>query len=545
MGASFFLISTIYITNNYQREVFMGISIIGRLERASKPLPVRWSPPPETALGLKKLGVNPNKLVYKGPGGKKAGELENLFKPPSNSTPRPVQLPNPSVEQERAVFVGRIADPVRATEAEPSSEGINRRIRTIYVAEDNAFYRDLKETGAVEGFDVVLQLQENPWIEDSQIMLEDGVILVPNQGDISNVIEKDNIEAYLPPDSYYWKSSHPERELIQGGTGKYRDQKKAIRYAKHGYVQARSYLEGGNVLSTTGPSRERRIIIGQDSVLFSYLMLEEQGEFEDAEVQAMIGRLNLTTEQIETAQTVLTQAGIITSSMTNDGKIAKATEYLAKHEITKQIIAKDLGVDPSQVTYVKQPGFHIDMYMRPGLDNTVFIQDYQETINLLDKLLRNPETKGGKRLILQKFRKHAIKMQREMGPTMADIKNSLHQSGYKVISVPGVFHGADKRVGDVNFMNGITGTGKDDGKFYITNGSNIPELNDAFARIMNFSGVDSIYFVGRSDDKRGYEPVHESLKEFGALDCRTIEVVDVSGPKKTVRTMYTKKEKEG
>src|SRR6185503_14086990 len=53
-----------------------------------------------------------------------------------------------------------------------------------------------------------------------------------------------------------------------------------------------------------------------------------------------------------------------------------AIDFLMKLELAKELLAADLGLAPGDVTFVEQPGFHLDVAMAVGPGGQILLQDH-------------------------------------------------------------------------------------------------------------------------------------------------------------------------
>ena len=194
----------------------------------------------------------------------------------------------------------------------------------------------------------------------------------------------------------------------------------------------------------------------------------------------------------------------------------------------KEHVAKTLGVDVEDVRYLNLPKDHIDMHLRPGPNGVMFMNDFSLSINIINKLLSSPKYSSKLSIeeiqTLKTFKADAIKEEAVNRDYYKKMKDQLRNSGFDVISIPGVFSNGKEKESEisVNFINGITATGNK-GRYFISNGSNLPILNNIFASILSNYGIDNIYFVGRNLDKTNFDSSTESNNARGGIDCRTLE----------------------
>ncbi|MEB3778166.1 hypothetical protein GOU96_16355, partial [Vibrio sp. R-1] len=168
-----------------------------------------------------------------------------------------------------------------------------------------------------------------------------------------------------------------------------------------------------------------------------------------------------------------------------------------------------------------QPGFHLDMAMRPLADGRILLNDYAASAALLEQVLADNDsltdseqqelTQSVTNLRQQSERWHKIH-------TL--IRQQLSDAGLTPIAAPGAFQVGKRHV---NWMNGIMGTNQQ--AFYITNASSIDPLNQAFATWLKgeVAGI-SPYFVGQtaSNKRKDLNQAEALLRGHGGLDCITL-----------------------
>lgn len=344
------------------------------------------------------------------------------------------------------------------------SEGLDRKIGKISISaqpdnnwtESMSVLRDeLSEIGKEVGFEVEeINTGNGVWIEDYGIRRADGKVGVISES------TADNIKTNLNNKNRLKEITNNRREIsvtTQGKTAEFADVfRNNVR--NDDLVDITSYLEGGNVLNTTLADGTPGAIIGQESINYTLMALG----------------LENNEENIKTA---------------------------------KNQIAQDLGLKPENITYIPQFDFHIDMSYRPLGNGEIAVPDYEEGV----KLLKETEIKG----MDEKSKQELITKLEEFSAKSADIRedaiNTLSGKGYKIVKIPSFSTDSDS---EINFMNGVGGTSKTGSRFYITNNSGYPELNEAVQKYFQNAGVDKMYFVSTK----------AFLSKYGGIDCLTQEV---------------------
>jgi len=368
------------------------------------------------------------------------------------------------------------------------SEGIDRHLKTILISdllddpttnEQSAeVYPALQRIGRQEGFTIKV-VEESPsvWIRDDFLTLSNGILLAPSQNPHVEEALKD-LKAYRDPPGHIYVAD-------QGRVGRHHE---VAAYESHmrenGLVirHSRVYLEGGNVLVVPKADGAKGVLIGMSSLLVSTFLLSREGAF------------------------------------------APGASFPYKLKATKLIIAKELGVDPSQVIYLDQLEFHLDMFLTPGENGQVFIEDPDYSNATIDALIRNPglsmlqRNELKEKLYTDTSGPSSVRslstMRAELKPTI----DELRDAGYQVIGVPGVFN--PNPVEDTDFMNGIVATGTNGERYDIVGQSPTTPLNGAFRTVMARYGI-TVFFV---PDTQGL------LYEQGSIHCVTNEQIEPYPP---------------
>ncbi|MBN1962972.1 MAG: hypothetical protein JW841_18735 [Deltaproteobacteria bacterium] len=517
----------------------------------------------------------------------KAGSALHFFKKYSAKTaereviPRPVQVFN---SWEIANRLKNINDPTTALKpiitvsSPPASEGSNRVLEAVFIHENNPVLAQLDQIGNQLDFKTKKFIRKTLVLEDNFIMLEDKTILLPYYDYQCRYINGKqyprwfmehflsligNMNSYLSILNHYDINVDPVTDEIkpnlQGNTLSL-NHAHAIEVTQFGenrkFRVSRVYLEGGNVLTTEKSDGSKGIIIGEHSVIGSLIALEWQDhfideknkEFSKIKIENKIKQLNILPIEIAYIKNILLESGRMAMGKDSPPFEQQTKEFIAKLELTKDVIAEELSVKRSDISFIPQIGFHIDMYMRPGPNGQIFINDEKESIKTLDLILENKKYEGFDQLCLAKYREKAKKLTAiDIADYNADVSKSpevakarkeaylwqfmmqqineiLQRDNYVVRPIAGSF-GADlinqsdyRRVNlFISFLNSLTGEVENGKYFYITCSSSIKELDNAFAAKISSYGIDKdlIFFL---DD-----PTRKIILSRTLLDCSTIE----------------------
>lgn len=356
------------------------------------------------------------------------------------------------------------------------NEGVDRHIKTISVSdilddptnneESAEVYPALQRIGRQEGFTIkVVEASPTVWIRDDFLALSNGILLAPSSDPhIEDALN--DLDAYRDPPGHVYAT----------GQGRVADHQEIAAFESHarenGLViqDSRVYLEGGNVLAVPKADGSNAVLIGMSSLLVSTFLLNREGAF------------------------------------------APGTSFSDKLNATKRVIAQQLGVGPSQVTYLDQLEFHLDMFLTPGSNGQVFIEDPDDSNAMINALLRDPGLSKLQRLEL----KDKLYTNTSLSTLRAELKptiDELRGAGYQVIGVPGEYN--PNPVEDTDFMNGIVATGPDGKPYDIVGQSPTMSLNGAFQKVMAHYGI-TVFFV---------PDTHGLIYENGSIHCVTNEQI--------------------
>ncbi|EIM1707609.1 hypothetical protein JFQ88_001427 [Aeromonas dhakensis] len=195
--------------------------------------------------------------------------------------------------------------------------------------------------------------------------------------------------------------------------------------------------------------------------------------------------------------------------------------FLAMMAISQRLMAQELKVAERDLVILAQPGFHLDMAMRPLADGRILFNDHAASAALIEQVLASdaPLSESER----QELAKSVTDL-RQQGERWHKIHVLIHQqlrdAGLTPIATPGAFSVGRR---PVNWMNGIMGTRQQ--PFYITNAASIAPLNQAFAAWLQHevAGL-TPYFVGQAASNRrdGLNQAEALLRGSGGLDCITL-----------------------
>ncbi len=241
---------------------------------------------------------------------------------------------------------------------------------------------------------------------------------------------------------------------------------------KHG----RSCIEGGNCRIFRGSDGQHRALVGRNSILWTVIALERQGEFESPEFRKFAKeyaaqkkspspdslRIARNCRLFEEDRTHF-EPGNPDSREPGSRTLAKggdmreliqywdeALEFEARCVIARRSIAIDLDIPEDRIAYLAQSQFHIDLECFNGSGNAVFIHSEAETLDLLANLRRT--VRGKDAPLLEKYIEQSkAKLSLSEKIVAANIR-AVEAIGCKPIPIAGDFTAEGNRV---NFMNAV------------------------------------------------------------------------------------------
>lgn len=366
-------------------------------------------------------------------------------------------------ESGKEVFIPEVRDIEKSTHSNKFnfSEGLDRQITEIRVSAslDKKVQRELIEIGKQKGFTVtVLENKANSlWVEDYSNFRSDGKVAISfDDGRVKGVISESRRSMNVKG-----------RPLLQGAVA---ENKLASDYEQLMHpgdiVKGRTYLEGGNVLTTYTKDGKPAAIIGEESLM-------------------------------------VTKAAITT----------KDNQNVSDRDVI-ELMAQDLGVEPENITIIPQFDFHIDMSYRPLKNGQIAVPDFETAISILETTKLDGVNDKVQELLLDKLR-NAAEQTKEI---REDAKSKLEQSGYSIVNIPCFSVLYDRMTSQnpnkANYMNAVCGTAPDGSTYYITNKSDYPAIDDIIVKYFKEAGIEDVFFVS----------TNTYLHKEGGIDCLTKEI---------------------
>lgn len=248
---------------------------------------------------------------------------------------------------------------------------------------------------------------------------------------------------------------------------------------------------------------------------------ELHSEFNDEQIAQVLPTLAADVATLARLGRMLQAGGYQRTRLTGAEQAHQTRRFLAMMAISQRLMAQELKVAERDLVILAQPGFHLDMAMRPLADGRILFNDYAASAALVEQVLaEGGSLSESERQALRQSVTDLRQQSERWHKIHALIRQQLSDAGLIPIATPGVFS-VGKRL--VNWMNGIMGTRQQ--PFYITNAASIAPLNQAFAAWLQreVAGL-TPYFVGQAASNRrdDLNQAEALLRGSGGLDCITL-----------------------
>ncbi|MDM5148987.1 hypothetical protein [Aeromonas salmonicida] len=248
---------------------------------------------------------------------------------------------------------------------------------------------------------------------------------------------------------------------------------------------------------------------------------ELHADFDDEQITDALQTLTADAATLTRLGRMLQAGGYQRTGLAGTEQDHQTRRFLAMMAISQRLMAQELKVAERDLVILAQPGFHLDMAMRPLADGRILFNDPAASGTLIQQVLTNDGSlsdseRQGLTETLTSLRQQAERWHK----IHALIRQQLTDAGLTPIATPGAFS-VNKRA--VNWMNGIMGTAQQ--PFYITNAASIAPLNQAFGAWLKREVPElTTYFVGQtaSSTRAGFNQAEALLRGSGGLDCITL-----------------------
>jgi hypothetical protein len=193
-------------------------------------------------------------------------------------------------------------------------------------------------------------------------------------------------------------------------------------------------------------------------------------------------------------------------------------KYVTQKEILKEMIGMTFGAQTADVHIIPQVEYHLDCFMRPGPQGSMFLQDFGVCLDVLKQIHTHAEAlqlTAQDRKILERYMQTAEQLQKELSPLLSKARAEIEKAGYTVFPTPGVFHDVspntlkDSPKCNMNFLNAITGwSDKANSFYYIAAGGQAGDrlgqiLMKSFELFVNQYAKTRVCYIGENPDKPG------------------------------------------
>ena len=418
---------------------------------------------------------------------------------------------------------------------------------------------ELAKIGEIEGF-MVSPTSKPYYPRDSFIKDSAGSIFAPN----SNCDSVDKaISQAVSAAAYFGNSGTVSTSLVclTGHMGISKDYiRNAISEAKANLSSTRSlpfYIEGGNLFTLTNAQGVKKILIGHDHLLQIHAELRLKHGFPNdlaADSDFSLEQINTAAEEMyamglppfsnethngflkiseivrllhyrnkensnrKSVREMAIAAGLISpfpNITENTPEIQEVRLFLAQRRWMLTMLASHFQISPNDLHFIPQGAYHLDIFLQPGPNGSVFIQDYNLCVEVLENLHHLVDLFDlSDKLMRLQYLEVAKRLSKDLGPILEKAKETLINAGFTVIPIPGAFYDSHENERDVtnniHFLNALTGwSEKLQRHYYITTGAHVGSclgeiLMQYFSGFLKKYQPDlEIYFLGENPQKPG------------------------------------------
>jgi hypothetical protein len=398
------------------------------------------------------------------------------------------------------------------------------------------FAQNLMEVAAAEGFD--LTFSNIAWLRDPLHILNNKDLLVPlplnvDQNKTKSSFLLDNKGKF--PELIHHLTDDPNASVMMTG-----EIEQISSSPLSNMVLSPFYFEGGNLIPAINQQGDKVYLCGAYNILYSILNSMELIATEESRKDLLEEMITLensgkfSSENVSLVKERLENAGLLANFSSEDERDMVAKITISAASYYEKLMAKTLGAPMCVVgdIFASQPAFHLDMFLLPAPGGTIFMQDYSLCGKVIDLILSHYSLDETQKETLLMYQKKSNELMESRQGALDRIAKSLEKAGFRVVSVPGVYHENESN-DKINFLNAITGIGEK-GAFCVTNGSSNRVdhyLRDAYVDILKYHGIANVYFLGRETKSTPWQrlPTEEfpeaekSLAHHGGIHCRTQE----------------------
>ncbi|NGX48013.1 MAG: hypothetical protein K1000chlam3_01399 [Chlamydiae bacterium] len=403
----------------------------------------------------------------------------------------------------------------------------------------DCYVENLEELGETFGFTITKMTMK--WMRDAFIRLNDQEILLPARMSLhrKDILPTAKYFGYRAPivDLIIALTADPNPAVI-GEVASERLTEKL--YYLKGAKEVSFYFEGGNVFFALTQKGKKYCLCGPSNVLFS--LVNSAYTFASSEAKkALLEKMQdleksklFSTENLSFVQERLEKAKLLENFPFPQDRIFITKLTIASCVQIEKQMEKTLGCSVLVLGSIFKPQveYHLDYFLLPAPDGTIFIQDNSLCTQVLREISKQYTLSTAEKEQLALYLDKAENPKEHTETSSREISEMLSAAGFNVVPFPGVYYGKKHHI-LVNFLNAIVGQNK--GIVYcLTNGSSHSldrYLRKAAVELLHKHGIDEVYFTGKETSKEIWEPLspnsypeaEKSLACGGGIHCRTFE----------------------
>jgi hypothetical protein len=419
----------------------------------------------------------------------------------------------------------------------------------------SCFFENIREIGEIEGFKVLPSESIYP-VRDAKLKAADGTVLEPTcSASLPVALERTYQRVKFLKNHAAVCTDHPSFFDATIGIVAENMLHRRTSDGLEGVNQrdSRLYFEGGDCFHLTNRDSVPKFLIGEDLLIITHQTLQKDQWFHEQNSESpsdsyfyeellfsdscdsinhLFMSLKIPVEINEMAQQIsvglddedvkkvlgeMDSMGLFSNFVSikrdKSGSREIVANYLAQKKFVEaRIFPNELKCEPDQIKFLQQFANHLDTSMAPGPKGSIFLQNYDRSVQLLQTIQINAKSLNLNTVDveqLESFIEMTEKLGRDLKPLMQNAKQDLEDAGFVVISTPGAFYSllTDGRPFNVNFLNCLTGFSDKSGHFYYvasgtqTEGRLGKVLMDAYVEFLNHQCNNIVvYFVGRKPD---------------------------------------------
>lgn len=299
------------------------------------------------------------------------------------------------------------------------------------------------------------------------------------------------------------------------------------------------HFDGGNAFILTNQKGKPHALFGRDHLASNYMLSHSVKTMFDATAENLskskgmnkeewkekikvVENRSLSSKDVEVGALELFVLGVLEKpedfkwTPESEGIYrCHVVEYVFQTNLCQTTTARDFSLLSNDLHYISQANYHLDTFMKPGPNHSVFVQDYRLSLDLLLHLKKHAvelNFSDKDNALLEEYIQASQRLDAEIGPLLATIKTEIEQAHFTVLPMPGVFindsidHLEDAQ--SINFMNALSGwSSKIEDYYYITSGCQAGDqlgkaLMDSFAVFLKqYVPTIKVHFVGRDPKK--------------------------------------------